>query len=186
MAYSVMLTSAGSIPRNHVTTIAVRWDDRIVLPSGEVRPRVRSSAIWSIRPAERASRFGVVDYTMLFGYLLAMVGVGVYFAQKNKNTDDFYWDLQKHQGSVGTAPSGHIGERLAYMMNPGWRANQAGGPHPRPDPKDYSSDSAELAKMVQLINRLLGEDAGTALQEPVNPGTVGETEGINHDTFGHQ
>ncbi len=83
-------TLGGSIPRNHVTTIAVKWDDRIVLPSGEVRPRVRSSAIWSIRPAERASRFGVVDYTMLFGYLLAMVGVGVYFARKNKNTDDFF------------------------------------------------------------------------------------------------
>ena len=102
----------------------------------------------------------------------------------NKNTRDFYRDLMSHQASVGTEPSGF--EHLEYMMNPSWRANQAGGPHPRPDPKDYSSDSAELAKMVQLLNRLLGEDAGTALQEPVNPGTVGETEGINHDTFGHQ
>ncbi len=27
---------------------------------------------------------------MLFGYLLAMVGIGVYFANKNKNTDDYF------------------------------------------------------------------------------------------------
>jgi len=83
-------TSGGPIPRNHVTTIAVKWNDRIVLPSGEVRPRVRSPAIWSIKPAQKAGRFGIVDYTMLFGYLLAMVGVGVYFTNKNKSTDDFF------------------------------------------------------------------------------------------------
>ena len=83
-------TSGGPIPANHVTTVAVKWDDRIVLPSGEVRPRVRSPAVWSITPAQKAGRFGVVDYTMLFGYLLAMVGVGVYFARKNKSTDDFF------------------------------------------------------------------------------------------------
>lgn len=83
-------TSGGPIPCNHVTTIAVKWNDRIVLSSGEVRPRVRSPSIWSIRPAEKAGRFGAVDYTMLFGYLLAMVGVGVYFTRKNKSTDDFF------------------------------------------------------------------------------------------------
>ena len=83
-------TSGGPIPANHVTTLAVKWNDRIVLPSGEVRPRVRSPAVWCITPAQKAGRFGVVDYTMLFGYLLAMVGVGVYFAKKNKSTDDFF------------------------------------------------------------------------------------------------
>jgi len=44
-------TSAGAIPRNHVTTIAVAWDGAIIIPSGEVRPRVRSPKIWSITPA---------------------------------------------------------------------------------------------------------------------------------------
>lgn len=40
--------SAGPMPRNHVTTIPVLWDDRIIIASGEIRPRVRSAAIWSI------------------------------------------------------------------------------------------------------------------------------------------
>jgi N-acetylneuraminic acid mutarotase len=42
-------TSAGQIPSNQVTTIAVRWNDSIVIPSGEVRPRVRSATVWQVR-----------------------------------------------------------------------------------------------------------------------------------------
>ena len=45
-------SSAGTTPQNQVTTNAVLWDDRILLPSGEIRPRVRTPAVWSI---ERSS-----------------------------------------------------------------------------------------------------------------------------------
>jgi len=83
-------TSAGPMPRNHVTTVPVKWDGMIVIPSGEVRPRVRSPVIWSVKPVEQRKEFGWINYTVLFGYLLAMVGVGVYFTRKNKNTDDFF------------------------------------------------------------------------------------------------
>ena len=83
-------TSAGEIPRNHVTTIAVKWNGAIIIPSGEVRPRVRSAKVWSVKPIVPSRDFGVVNYIVLFGYLLAMVGVGVYFTKKNKNTDDFF------------------------------------------------------------------------------------------------
>jgi SSS family transporter len=83
-------TSAGPMQANQVTTIPVRWGDKIVLPSGEVRPRVRSPAVWQIRPVAKSREFGVVNYLVLFGYLLAMVGIGVYFTNKNKNTDDFF------------------------------------------------------------------------------------------------
>ncbi|QDS89251.1 N-acetylneuraminate epimerase precursor [Rosistilla ulvae] len=41
-------SSAGSMPQNQVTTVAVRWNNRIILPSGEVRPRVRTPKVWSI------------------------------------------------------------------------------------------------------------------------------------------
>jgi N-acetylneuraminic acid mutarotase len=82
--------SAGDIPRNHVTTIAVKWNGAIIIPSGEVRPRVRSAKVWSVKPIVPSRDFGVVNYVVLFGYLLAMVGVGVYFTKKNKNTDDFF------------------------------------------------------------------------------------------------
>ncbi len=83
-------TSAGAIPHNHVTTIAVEWDGGIIIPSGEVRPRVRSPQVWRVTPVVPDRDFGMVNYFVLFGYLLSMVGVGVYFARKNKNTNDFF------------------------------------------------------------------------------------------------
>ncbi|WP_233216290.1 sodium:solute symporter family transporter [Blastopirellula marina] len=81
---------AGKTPENLVTTTAVRWGDSIIIPSGEVRPRVRSPHIWKITPASSGKSFGWPNYVVLFGYLLAMVGVGVFFSRKNKNTDDYF------------------------------------------------------------------------------------------------
>lgn len=83
-------TEAGSTPANHVTTIAVKWDDDIIVPTGEVRPRVRSPKVFRVTPVRPDRSFGTINYIVLFGYLLSMVGVGVYFARKNKNTDDFF------------------------------------------------------------------------------------------------
>ncbi|MCP4641104.1 MAG: sodium/solute symporter [bacterium] len=83
-------TPAGAMPANHVTTVPVRWGDRIIIASGEVRPRVRSPKIWAVHPRARERSFGAVNYTVLFTYLLAMVGVGVYFARKNQSTDDYF------------------------------------------------------------------------------------------------
>ena len=40
--------SAGPIPQNHVTTLATKWGDQIIIASGEIRPRVRSTAVWGI------------------------------------------------------------------------------------------------------------------------------------------
>lgn len=83
-------TSAGEVPKNQVTTRAVLWNDRIVIPSGEVKPRVRSAGVWSVEPVRQRRGFGTVNYCVLFGYLLAMVGIGVYFANRNKDTNDYF------------------------------------------------------------------------------------------------
>lgn len=80
----------GETEENLVTTTAVRWGESIIIPSGEVRPRVRSPHIWKINPSSSNTSFGVLNYIVLFGYLLGMVGVGVYFSRKNKNTDDYF------------------------------------------------------------------------------------------------
>ncbi|MEM9587206.1 MAG: sodium/solute symporter, partial [Planctomycetota bacterium] len=82
--------SAGSIPANHVTTHPVLWDNRIIVASGEVRPRVRSVAVWSVVPKVTKPAFGTLNYVVLFSYLLAMVGIGFYFARRNRSTDDYF------------------------------------------------------------------------------------------------
>ncbi len=50
-------TSAGPMPCNQVTTVPVLWGDRIIIASGEVRPRVRTASIWSISPVARQHGF---------------------------------------------------------------------------------------------------------------------------------
>lgn len=83
-------STVGSTPSNQVTTTAVWWNDSIVIASGEVRPRVRTPAIWSVTPKPAIRSFGTLNYVVLFGYLLAMVGVGLYFARKNTSTDAYF------------------------------------------------------------------------------------------------
>lgn len=83
-------TTAGEMPANHVTTIPVRWGERIILASGEIRPRVRTARIWSVTAVGHRSGFVLVDYALLVGYLLGMVGIGIYFARRNRNTEDYF------------------------------------------------------------------------------------------------
>lgn len=86
---------AGLMPANQVTSPATKWGETIVVASGEVRPRVRTSAVWAIEPISTTRAFGAINFTVLVVYLLGMVGVGVYFARKNKNTDDYFRGGQK-------------------------------------------------------------------------------------------
>ena len=82
--------SAGATPANHVTTVPVNWNGRLIVPSGEIRPRIRSPKIWSIEVTGGKKSFGAVNYVVLFAYLGLMVAIGVWFTRRNKSTDDFF------------------------------------------------------------------------------------------------
>ena len=82
--------SAGKTPQNQVTTIAVQWDNAIVIASGEIRPRVRTPNVWKVTVNPKPDQFGVINNVILIGYLLGMVAIGFYFARRTKNTDDFF------------------------------------------------------------------------------------------------
>jgi len=83
-------TDAGRSPANQVATQATWFDGRIVLAAGEIKPRARTTAVWSIQPVITTRPFGWVNSMVLIAYLLAMLGVGVYFARKSRNTDDYF------------------------------------------------------------------------------------------------
>lgn len=87
--------NAGQLPANQVTTTAVKWNDDLVIPSGEIRPRVRTPRILLARLIRKEKPFGMINYFTLGLYLALMVGVGVYFLQRNKNTDDYFRGGQK-------------------------------------------------------------------------------------------
>jgi len=80
----------GRLPFGLVTTPAVRWNDRIIIPGGEQRPGVRSTEVWYGRLTRREAAFGWLNYTVLFGYLAGMVLIGWACAGRNKNTDDYF------------------------------------------------------------------------------------------------
>ena len=88
-------TTAGATPANHVAAPAVRWgtdtvNDPIIIAAGGIRPGVGSQAVWQVRPLRSEGHFGFVDFAAIFIYLGAMIGVGVFFSFRNKNSDDFF------------------------------------------------------------------------------------------------
>ncbi len=49
-------TVLGEVPFSLVTTPAVRWNERIVVPGGEARPAVRSNVVWSAEVSSKPER----------------------------------------------------------------------------------------------------------------------------------
>lgn len=83
-------TRRGDLPANHVTTNAVHWNDAIVIPSGEIRPGVRSPKVWAATVAESKRGFVTVDWVVMGLYMLLLVGIGFYFSRREHSTDDFF------------------------------------------------------------------------------------------------
>ncbi|MFQ6130522.1 MAG: sodium/solute symporter [Armatimonadota bacterium] len=82
--------ATGTLPAGLVTTTAVPWEDRIVIPSGEDRPGHRSPAVYQARPAQSTAHFGLLDYAAVGTYLAALVLMGLYFSRREKSTADFF------------------------------------------------------------------------------------------------
>lgn len=83
-------TTAGEMPQAVVTSGVARWQDRIVLASGEVRPGVRTPAVRSLALSPTQGGFGVLNTIVLGAYLLALVAIGVFFSRRDKTTSDFF------------------------------------------------------------------------------------------------
>lgn len=70
-------------------TTAVVAGNQIVIPSGEVRPGVRTPDVQVVTIYEKA-QFGWGNYAVIIAYMLVMMGIGVYFVRKNNTTDQFF------------------------------------------------------------------------------------------------
>jgi SSS family solute:Na+ symporter len=90
----------GKMPANQVTTQAIPYKDGVILASGEVRPRVRTKAVWQIVPKKREARMPAVNWIAISLYLSVVLGVGIFFSKRNKNTEDFFRGGQRIPGWV--------------------------------------------------------------------------------------
>ncbi|MBL7473263.1 sodium:solute symporter family transporter [Robertkochia sediminum] len=73
-----------------VTALGFTHDDAYVMVSGEISPGIRTPKVSRITIGEQGHAFGVVNYSVLALYLLISVLIGLYFARKQKSTDDFF------------------------------------------------------------------------------------------------
>ena len=80
--------NAGTWPP--VTTTITKWRGRHVIPTGEARPGVRTPNVFWARPIGVSGSFGPLNWFILAIYLAALVGMGLYFAKREKSTDDFF------------------------------------------------------------------------------------------------
>ena len=80
----------GSMPMGHVTVPAVRWGEDVIISSGETQPGIRSPVVYRAIPISAKSRFGTVNYFVLAVYFLILIGMGIYFARREKSDVDYF------------------------------------------------------------------------------------------------
>jgi SSS family transporter len=84
----------GEVPEPAVTTAVVPWQDGFVLAGGEVRPGVRTTAVWSCRPLVRRLAIRWPDIAAVVAYLMAVLALGGAFSRQ-KDTDQFFLAAQR-------------------------------------------------------------------------------------------
>lgn len=83
-------TKLGELPSgSQVTTTAIIEDDNILIPSGEIAPGVRTPKIIQGNISHKAN-FGILNYCILFVYLLSLVWLGYHFSKKQLTTHDYF------------------------------------------------------------------------------------------------
>ncbi|MCA9241431.1 MAG: sodium/solute symporter, partial [Planctomycetales bacterium] len=83
-------TVADSMPTGVVTTGIARWGNRYVIPSGEIKPGVRTNKVQAFFVRSTTTSFGAANFTVLATYLVAVLSVGGFFAVRTKSTNDFF------------------------------------------------------------------------------------------------
>lgn len=84
-------TEFSNMPAGVAGAAAVRWNNRLLLVGGELRPGVRTGSIQAatLRTVRQKSQFGWIDYTTLVVYLAGLGFISYYFSKKKQTSDDY-------------------------------------------------------------------------------------------------
>jgi len=94
-------TEAGSLPLEGtfapVTTPVVFWNGKAILPTGEIKPGVRSPQVLIAEVGANKMSFGVVNWIVVVVYLLGMVAIGYWFMKREaaSSTEAYFRGGQK-------------------------------------------------------------------------------------------
>jgi SSS family transporter len=73
-----------------VTTTAVQWGNNIIIPSGEVRPGIRTPEILKIDIVKDAKHLSLLDIIVIGLYFLVLSWMGWFFSKRQKDTNDYF------------------------------------------------------------------------------------------------
>ena len=80
----------GNTKKGVVTTTVTRWNGDIILPSGEIRPGVRTPMVQQLKLQKPKNTFGTINFIVLFVYLALLILLGFLFSKRNKDTNSFF------------------------------------------------------------------------------------------------
>jgi SSS family transporter len=80
----------GEMSFAHVTGPLIEHGGRMIIPTGEIRPGVRSPKAFKGSVLPMKAPFGVINYGVLILYLLAVTVIGLWMTGANQNTNDFF------------------------------------------------------------------------------------------------
>ena len=72
-----------------VTTQALDWDGKIVIPTGESSPGIRTTKVHIGQPTS-GEGFGALDFFVIGLYLAVLVYIGIRLAKKEKTPEDYF------------------------------------------------------------------------------------------------
>ena len=73
-----------------VTTTAVQWDDDFVIPSGEIRPGIRTPRVIKINIIKDSKHLNLLDIVVIALYFLVLSWMGYFFSKRQKDTNDYF------------------------------------------------------------------------------------------------
>ncbi|UBM58676.1 sodium/solute symporter [Marinilongibacter aquaticus] len=85
-----VFTLAALQSTGQVTTTAVQWGDRFVVPTGEIRPGVRTPEVLEISLKKDVKRFSELDIVVIVIYFLILSWMGYVFSKRQNDTDDYF------------------------------------------------------------------------------------------------
>ncbi|MCY1722930.1 sodium/solute symporter [Prolixibacteraceae bacterium Z1-6] len=73
-----------------VTTAAVLWNNEFIIPTGEIRPGVRTPNILKISIQKDTRHLNWLDVVVIALYFLVLSWMGYFFSKRQKNTNDYF------------------------------------------------------------------------------------------------
>lgn len=73
-----------------VTTTVVQWGDDFIIPSGEIRPGIRTPEILKIQVIKDAKHLSLLDIIVIGLYFLVLSWMGYFFSKRQKDTNDYF------------------------------------------------------------------------------------------------